>query len=177
MRFTSLFLVPTTLLVTQVFAQTPANDASASDAPLNPVSVHFTKPEKFTDATYENRPSSRERVTGDIAAHLAELGRRHLPANQQLDIEITDIDLAGRYEPWQFHFHDVRFMRDVTWPRMNLKYRLADSSGKLLAEGEEKLSDMHYLGRVALRPDSDRLRYDKAMLDEWFRERFVQDSL
>lgn len=163
------------LLAAQAYAQPPSTDATAAEATA--VSVRFVKPKTFTDATYENRPRSRQRVTQDVAAYLTELGRRHLAPQRRLHIEITDIDLAGRYEPWQLRQDDVRFMREVTWPRIELKYRVLDEAGAVLNEGEDKITDMHYLGGAQLRAGSDRLRYEKAMLDKWFRERFVAGSL
>ena len=165
-------LVVAGMLALPALAQAvPAQPQPATDAAPTPVTVSFIKPEKFVDATSEYRSNTREQVTKDIAAYLAELGKRYLPEGQRLEIEITDIDLAGRYEPWQTNFRDTRFMHDVTWPRINLRYRLIGASGEL-AHGEEAVSDMQYLMNPGLRSSNDRLRYEKSMLDNWFRNRF-----
>lgn len=159
------------LLALPALAQAlPADPAADAAAPAQ-VAVSFIKPEKFVDATYENRSDTRAQVTRDIAAYLAELGKRYLPEGQRVEIEITDIDLAGRYEPWQANNYDTRFMLDVTWPRINLKHRLIGAGGEL-AHGEESVSDMQYLMNPRARTSSDRLRYEKIMLDHWFRDRF-----
>lgn len=150
--------------------QTASTDAVAP-ADETKVAVTYLKPEKFTDATLENRESSRQRVTKDLSDYLASLGQRYLPANQKLEIEVTDIDLAGRLEPWRTYNPDVRYMIDVTWPSMNLKYRLLED-GNEIAHGEQRVSDMNYLRRVGVRSNSDSLRYEKAMLDDWFRGKF-----
>ncbi len=170
MRFPTLSAAAFLVLPILATAETEAVSPATTDAPSN-VTVNFIKLDKFTDATYENRISSREQVGRDLATYLGELGRRYLPADQQLEIEITDVDLAGRYEPWNVQATDVRFMRDVTWPRIGLKYRLLEG-GTEIAKAAESISDMNYLTRVGLRSTSDRLRHEKAMLEEWFRGRF-----
>ena len=64
-------------------------------------------------------------------------------------------------------------MRGVTWPRADLEYLWKDAQGKVLAEQQERVSDMDYLSRSAfVRSDGDPLVYDKAMLTEWFERRF-----
>jgi hypothetical protein len=42
-----------------------------------------------------------------------------------------------------------------------------------VANGDETISDINYLMRASIAYSSDSLRYEKAMLDEWFRTRFV----
>lgn len=144
---------------------------TALAVPPAQVNVRFTAVENFADATYENRPDTRSQVAQDLGAHLVALGQRYLQQGQRLEIEITDVDLAGRYEPWHFRTHDVRYLRDITWPRIELEYRLLADDAEI-ARGKEALIDMNYLGRGGLRSNSDRLRYEKAMLDQWFRSRF-----
>ncbi|TDU23341.1 DUF3016 family protein [Panacagrimonas perspica] len=141
-------------------------------AAANRVDVRFTAPETFTDATYENRPASRDEVTRDLATILAKLGERYVPDGQQLALEVLDVDLAGRYEPWQQNGWDIRFMRDVTWPRIKFRYQLRDASGATIGSGEDQVNDMQYLTHPGAGFDSDRLRYEKVMLEDWFRKRF-----
>lgn len=145
--------------------------AEAGAKPPADVTVNFIAPEKFADATYENRTGTREKVTRDIAAQFVKFGQRHLAPGQRLEIEVLDVDLAGRYEPWQSEARDVRFMRDVTWPRINFKYRLLGPEGEI-ASGEENLSDMQYLRRPGVGLSQDRLRYESSMLEGWFSKRF-----
>ena len=141
-------------------------------AAATPIDVRFTAPETFTDATYENRSTSRDEVTRDLAAILAQLGERYVPAGHHLALEVLDVDLAGRYEPWHQNGWDVRFMRDITWPRIKFRYRLLDESGATIGSGEEAVNDMQYLMHPGARFDSGRLRYEKVMLEDWFRQRF-----
>ncbi|MNQ33116.1 hypothetical protein D3C85_465380 [compost metagenome] len=87
---------------------------------------------------------------------------------QSLKVEILDIDLAGRYESWRVDFRDVRFMREVTWPRIRLHYSL-ERDGKTLVSRDATLIDQSYLQHANYYFSNDRLRYEKTMLDDWFR--------
>ena len=139
------------------------------------VSVTFEHPERYTDAgLYRERgEKAREPALHGIRAHLERLGARHLRPGQSLRIEVLDIDLAGRYEPWRVTTRDVRVLRDITWPRIALRYTL-EQDGQPLASAEETLRDMNYLMRNHPGRSSDSLHFEKAMLDDWFRRRIVE---
>ena len=85
-----------------------------------------------------------------------------------LRIEVLDIDLAGRYEPWRSASQRVRILTDITWPRFKLRYAL-NQAGVTLREGEDTLTDLNYLRRTAAFSESDPLRYEKALLADWVR--------
>jgi hypothetical protein len=139
------------------------------------VAVTYVHPEKFTDAYLRGGYGAKALAPAldGIRAHLELLGRRHLKPDQTLTIEVLDLDLAGRLEPWHAYAYDVRYMRDITWPKMALRYTLVQN-GTTLAHGEETISDMSYLMDASARVSSDSLRYEKTMLDDWFRNRFVR---
>ena len=56
--------------------------------------------------------------------------------------------------------------------RSKLRYQLK-LGDQVLASGEETVSDMDYLQRINAYPTSDPRRYEKRMLDDWFRQRLV----
>lgn len=135
------------------------------------VTVQFVEPQRYADAGGYGIEAQRNLAS--IERHLLSLGKRCLPAGQRLDIRIFDIDLAGRHEWWRAGAYDLRVMRSITWPRMDIQYVWTDEQGQPLADQRERVSDIDYLTRSAfLRFDSDPLVYDKAMLDEWFERRF-----
>jgi len=79
-----------------------------------------------------------------------------------------DIKRAGDYEPWHGpRGSDIRIMRDIYPPRITLQYTLKDASGRIVDEGEAKLSDTGYLHNLGLKSDSDPLRYEKRLIDDW----------
>lgn len=98
-----------------LFKVPPATAASS-------VEVIFNNPEKFSDASLDSPGYERGAdpyVMKELRSYLQTLGERYLPADQQLQIEIRNIDLAGRYEPWRINAYEVRFMRDITWPSID----------------------------------------------------------
>ncbi|MEJ8827265.1 DUF3016 domain-containing protein [Variovorax humicola] len=149
--------------------------AVAVPAAATSVSVSFVQPERYTDASYSHpyaTEKDRAEVQRDIAQHFQRLAERRLPANEELRIEVLDVDLAGWFEPFRFRTAaDVRIIRDIAWPRMKLRYTLL-RDGQPLASGEEQLVDMNYLMNSNVYSGSDRLRYEKAMMDDWFEKRF-----
>ncbi len=64
-------------------------------------------------------------------------------------------------------------VRDITWPRMTLRYTLSRGD-QVLASGEDRLVDMNFMMSVNIYASSDPLRYEKAMLDDWFDKRIVK---
>jgi hypothetical protein len=139
--------------------------------------VTFSHPERYTDAEIRRAsvdPSGLKPTLSGLESHLQALGNRYLPPDQTLRIEVLDIDLAGRYEPGRPFAYDVRVMRETDWPRIALRYTLTNAGGSVLAQGEDTVRDMNYLHHVSAYRAPDELRYEKAMLDDWFQARFTR---
>ena len=142
----------------------------ASGAAWADVSVTFVKPEEFIDMP--RSPIERERVQKDFAQYFASLNKQ-LPAGQNLKIEVLDIDLAGQLWPRRSGGEDIRIMRGgADWPRMHLRYTL-EENGQVLRSGDDDLSNMMYQQSMSRHSDSDPLRYEKQMIDEWFGKTIV----
>jgi len=149
-----------------------APPATSEDA--SPVTVAFVAPDKFTDIGSGRPPMQPSR-----AAYLAELRKfivqeapRYLPPGQRLDIQVTDVDMAGDFEPWHMRAADVRVVRDIYPPRIELRFRLTDGSGAVQKEGTRRLTDPAYLMTTTRYADSDPLRHEKALLESWMRKEF-----
>ncbi len=150
--------------------QTAASNARAADAR---VSVTYANPEGFSEAREFGQQDrfNNTNYLDPLKAHLIKRAERMLPAGERLEVTITDIKLAGGYEPWHGpNLTHVRFMKDIYPPRIDLTFKLTGSDGKVLREGSRKLRNLGYLqsgvGRVG---DTDPLRYDKGLLDSWLR--------
>lgn len=146
--------------------------AAAGAASAGTVTVKYQDPEKFMDVPAVER--DRTQMLKEFTEHFAQLAKR-LPANQQLNITVTDIDLAGRVEPHRRHFvDDIRILRGgADWPTMNLRYTL-EQDGQVIASGDdEKLKNMMYLDHLSVYSSGDTLRYEKSMIDDWFKSTFA----
>ncbi len=136
------------------------------------VSVRWTDPAQFTDLRYSGNRSEARRGNWvvQIAEHLRKRAATRLPTGEKLDVEITDIRRAGAYEPWRgATLHDVRILRDIYPPRIELRFQRTDASGRVIDAGERSLVDNAYLMQSSAL-QSDPLRHEKRMLDRWLRQ-------
>lgn len=139
--------------------------AIAAEPQPGALTITFIHPETYQDASKSYGYGSDAQVLDAIRTHLQKLAARELPAGYSLSIEILDIDLAG-YIDWR-HQGNVRVIRDATWPRMTLRYVLMHD-GETIASQQERINNMNFNWGVNLYGYSDPLRYEKAMLDDWF---------
>ncbi len=137
------------------------------------IEVAFIKPAGYSDAAVKGGPfgSGSLGVVNAIRNHLMDLGNNNLSPSEGLRIEVLDIDLAGRYEWWRFPF-DKRVMRKGSVPSIDVRY-IYYVDGKKVDEREEQITDTEYLQSAAADNSGDALRFEKAMLDRWFRDRFI----
>jgi Protein of unknown function (DUF3016) len=127
--------------------------------------VTYVQPDKFTDMPFV--PWEREETLKDLTEHFTRLGNS-LPQGQDLRIEVTDIDLAGHPVPSARLGRDLRVMNGrADWPRIELRYAL-EQNGQVIKSGEARLTDMNYLDHRIRYFDSEPLRYEKQMIDDWF---------
>jgi DUF3016 family protein len=148
-------------------------DAPRSLPAEGPVQVDWTDPAEFSDLRYSG--NRWEAARGDwveqLAEHLRKSAAKKLSPGEQLQVTITDIKRAGQYEPWRGpNLQNARVVRDVYPPRISLTFRRTDAQGNLVEEGERKLVDSSFLMGNSTFGNSDPLRYEKGMLDDWLRE-------
>lgn len=135
------------------------------------VTVNYVDSDKFADLPFA--PWERKEVLDDLAAFFAELGKA-LPPGQDLTVDVTEIDLAGREYPNTRSGRDLRVLKGgADWPIMELRYTLS-ANGQVVKSGQEKLTDMNYLNRMNRMNDGDRLRYEKRMVEDWFNKTILQ---
>lgn len=130
------------------------------------VSVIFNETQRYSDVPFAT--ADRQEVLGQLEDHFKKLGK-YLPPDQDLNIEVLDIDLAGREVP---NFRSGRDLRVINgradWPHMQLRYSL-QQNGQVIKSGEAQLQDMNYQNNSSNRYfDSEPLRYEKQMIDDWF---------
>ncbi len=152
-------------------AATPADTVGADR-----IEVTWTDPAQFAEVRQSpGTPlSSRapEQWLGELAAYLRRRADRELPAGERLSVTFTDVKRAGSFEPWRGpSWNDVRIVKDIYPPRIALRFALTDASGATLKAGERTLHDSGFLYR-SIAEDTDPLRYEKRMLDDWLRHEF-----
>lgn len=136
------------------------------------IEVRFVDPARYSDDDFR-APAQRESITADFAGFFARLGARDLKADQTLTLEILDITLAGDYEPWhRGGWGEVRILRNITPPRFRMRYVLRQRDKVVLA-ATETVTDINYMMNPSAR-GAGRFPFEKAMLEDWFRRRFVR---
>jgi len=170
--------IPALLLVLTAALPALAGTAHVTDPDLpralpdaGPVSVSWTDPAGFSELRYSGNRWEAQRGdwVNQLAGYVQDRASRRLADGQRMDVTITDIQRAGRYEPWRGISMDrVRIMRDTYPPRMTVNVRITGADGQVLAEGERKLHDTSYLMKGSI-GDSDPLRHEKRMIDDWLR--------
>lgn len=144
-----------------------ASTASAMPA-SGIVQVVYVHPEQFTDVRdrYAAPDARREALLAQLARHLEQRGAAHTPADSTLIVAITNIDMAGEFEPWRPPpLGHIRIVKDVYLPRVALTFRLTDAGGHTVKEGRRELRG--YTFPAAGIWASDPLRYEKALLEDW----------
>jgi hypothetical protein len=129
------------------------------------VTVTYVQPDRFSDLPFVTW--EREDTLKTLTEHFTWLGTS-LPPGQDLRIEVTDVDLAGRAIPNARAGRDMRVLRgQADWPRIELRYAV-EQDGQVLKSGEARITDMNYLNHTNRYFDTEPLRYEKAMIDDWF---------
>jgi len=168
-RFAFLTLSAAAVLTAGFAVAAPAPAAADSR-----VEVTWNPPDELSEVRQAVRPQRQPPLEWleKLAAHLRQRADPMLPAGERLKVTITDIKLAGDYEPWHGpRFDEVRIVKDIYPPRIDLHYALIGSDGTTLREGDAKLRDPAFLSRSSAN-DSDSLRYEKRLLDDWLRREF-----
>lgn len=145
-----------------------------------PVSVSWTDPARFTEITHSrNRyESMRGDWVRELAQYLRKDAAKELPQGARMEVTITDIDLAGDYEIGSGGgFDAVRRMREIFPPRIDLTFKLMATDGRVLSEGTRELIDQFYLRHVSVLSNTDRLHYEKRLIDQWGRQEFKAADL
>lgn len=143
-----------------------------------PVQVVWNDPAQFREIKFSR--SRFEATQGDWVRNLAKWIRKRaeprVPEGTRLEVRILDIDRAGDYEPGNFggaNADHLRILRDVYPPRIDLEFRLTDAQGTVISSGERKLTDLLYLHNIVTGTyDSDPLRYEKMLINDWVRKEF-----
>lgn len=143
----------------------------AKDETPSNVKISFDRPENFSDIRDGFTSSEKGQAANleGIEKYVQKQAKKYLPADQKLEVTFTNIDMAGEFEPWGADMNDIRIIKDIYPPRIDLSFRVTDQSGAVIKEGERQLRDLSFLMNLRLN-SQDPLRYEKTLLDDWMRK-------
>jgi hypothetical protein len=134
--------------------------------------VTWSNPEAYKDVMSSN--GSQEEFMAstfhELETSIQEMASS-LPDGQKLEMVITDVDLAGdvKLTGARAQHQDVRVVKDIYPARISFSYRLLDSSGKTLKEGNEKLKSRSTSASTMRTSSNGPLEIEKRMLKSWFK--------
>jgi len=171
MKVVSISLLAAALFGLLTACQTPPAKPAG---PAPKIVVNFIKPEDFADFkdSFASSPKGIEHYEDIFRTAIEHRAAKVLPAGSSLEITFTDVDLAGDYLPSMPMGRDIRVIKNLYFPRSDLRFVLKDADGKVLKEGERHLKDMDFLYRVGINR-GDELYYDTKLLDEWIDSEFA----
>nr|WP_314863560.1 DUF3016 domain-containing protein [uncultured Undibacterium sp.] len=127
--------------------------------------------DKFSDISpgYEMKDAFRERLMKEFGLVFSNFAKK-LPDAYQLNVAVSDVDLAGDVRPNMSSVNQIRFMTSIYWPRLKFHYELRNEKNEVVSTGDEELSDMDYLGRVRIPSGHTSFEYEEKMILDWFRK-------
>ena len=164
------------LLCAPLLAQ--AGDAARKSYNSDQVTVDWTDPAKFTETRFgpQLRQTSPEVWLAELQKTLVKRAGSVLPAGQHLKVTITNVDLAGQVEPSVGRgASDVRVVKSIYPPQIDLNFRLTDANGEVIDSGERTLRDVAFLDRGTA-SSSGSYRFEKRLLTDWVDKEFGKDS-
>jgi DUF3016 family protein len=133
------------------------------------VEIEFVKPESFSDAGRSYVPRERDDNLEMLKRHIVKQAASRLADDQTLAVRVTDVDLAGDFP--RRGANDIRVVRDIYPPRIDLDFRLTGADGKVVKEGKRNLRDNAFMMSTT-RYLNDELRFEKALIDDWLDDDF-----
>ena len=162
------------LLLASVTGHAAAAEGQAAPGAVvqsDKVEVMYRDREALTEIKFN--PSRQTGWMDSLGRYIVTRGDKSVPAGAKLLVTITDVQLAGMYEPAHRRaLEDVRIVRDTTPPRIDLSFQLVDAQGAVLKEGERKLRDIDFL-HSSFRHRNEELRYEKNLIDDWMSKDFA----
>jgi hypothetical protein len=171
----------TQTLVCSLFAVLGATGVSAvtpADLALARTEVRYVEPAKFTDVRSDLMGSDRDRTAylDMLREHIEKRVAAWLPAGHKLTIAVHDVDMAGEFEPWRGpRFQDIRIVKDIYPPRIDLEFQLVDARGEVVREGRRQLRDLAFMMNLSINRN-DSLRHEKQLIDSWLKDEFRREN-
>jgi hypothetical protein len=135
------------------------------------VKIVWQSPKDYRDIKSSGELQSRyeKRLFETLTENINKEAAKILKPNQKLEMTITDVDLAGDMRPtFGATANDLRIIKDIYPPRMTFSYQVLEND-KVIIAGDEKLSDMGFMGGIQSLNDKP-FMYETKMLTEWLKK-------
>lgn len=151
--------------------------AAAEEVAVNPVTengivkIEWQDPKSFRDIKAVGDIQSRYemRTFDTLTQSLNKEASKVLTANQKLELQVTDLDLAGDVRPtFGASSQDIRVIKDIYPPRITFSYTVIED-GKVIMVGDEKLSDLGFMNSIG-RVNDKSTRYESQLLADWVKK-------
>jgi hypothetical protein len=139
------------------------------------VEVRFGDLSKFSDLRVSISTTERDRqgLAEELRRHLERAAPPRLPPGTRLAVTITDVDMAGEYPPVTGSLsHDIRLVKDVYPPRIDLDFTLVRADGSVERQGRRELRDAGFLWNQSPLA-RELLAFEKGLLDDWLGREFA----
>ena len=145
--------------------------ALVSGASAGQIAINWVDSASYADATARDSLLEKDRlsVLRDLERFLVREAQQRLPEGYLLEVDVTELDLEGEFEPWHSRLQDVRILRSVYPARVEFSYRLTDAEGEVVRTGEERLRNDLFLRPIGFFT-SDSYVYTKSLLRDWLRD-------
>jgi hypothetical protein len=139
-----------------------------SNAWAGEAKVIWQNPEKYSDirASHERQDRFQEKLFKHFDKVFAELAAQ-LPSDAQLEITVTDFDLAGEIIPRAGNrFNEIRIIKEIYSPKISFSY--VYSYKDQIVSGAENLRDMNYMSGIGRSSNRAEFEYEEKMIRKWF---------
>lgn len=141
----------------------------------DPVMIDWIKPEKFRDVDTANGNKKRyqARVMKELEKYIQQELPKFLNDGQRIKLKVYDLDLAGDVRPMMAAGNDIRVIKSIYPPMIDIEYSVVDNNGKVIKEQRKRFRDMAFnMGSPLVA--SKQLGYEKAMLKKWMRNELTR---
>ena len=133
--------------------------------------VTWLEPEKYSDIRpgNETRDNFKERIFKEFDSMFSSIAKK-LPEGYQMDVTVTDLDLAGEINGMYSKFGwDIRVIKELYWPRMSFSYVLKNEKNEIIGSAKEELKDMNFMTSIGMHRSRSSFDFEEKMLNDWFK--------
>lgn len=158
------------IITTLTLLLTAAFTAGAAE-----LKIEWQNPEKFRDADYyyNGGEKSKKIVMTNLERYFTTEAKRMLPEGTVLEMTVTELDLAGDFEPWRSpSFQDIRIVKEIYPALIEFDYKYLGADGAVLSEGSERLRDTLIPRSIVATQlsRSENYPYVKTLVKDWMRK-------